>query len=779
MCRQVKRNKIRSNVLKRLIAIATLCLAFGAVVAADVRFSGLDLSADNVLLVTAELELPSLGRYGTLFAASLDEKELRQLSFFPEKAELIDGRVQLHNRFGLFRSDREMTRFETVPGFPAFVDGAQVNAGKLPPYRTSPNGRYIVTVEQSSPAYGALVLRDLETGTRVTIAENVEFTLAGPPVTWAPGSDYFLYSYDGSIYYYALTQRRDTRDLAEELRRIGDGDIRNVRWGDDNTLYYVTGSFVYRILPVEFFTRSLYQDLLKIGRVIGKIPFTFDPNFDEFWIAPDGQTIMVGIGGRNLFLYYLYQDDFESTGRVISLPYLFLPRNTRVTDVVWSESGIATVTTGSLVRGASAKTLYRLELESDRDELRFDRLDDTGVRKTVLSPDQSLIAVVEADGVVVREYESWRAIARIPHAEPLHVLWRSSDSLVVLGSERSEVVTVRGTNVARRHLAYSQIKRYGVADDGSIHVETDGITRAYDTATGVFRDLAEFAAVGPRVASSTYRVYLETIGSGSYQNKVMVRMIDGIGTEPLFLPPERRYEPFPERDDPVDLTNFNHGSRIRRREVAFVFNAIESVEGLTEILTALAEYGITATFFLNGDFIRSHPGAVREIAGSGHEVGSLFFTHFDLTDSRFQITREFVKQGLARTEDEYYDVTGQELSLLWHAPYYFVSPEIIRASREVNYTYVGRDVDSLDWVARRDEGGVSRLYAPTAHLIERIVEEKKPGSIISMTVGIPGDGTRDAGRDDYLFHRLDVLINALLERGYSIVPVSELIDRVR
>ncbi len=765
--------------MKRVIAIATLCLAFVVVAGADVRFTGLNLSADNVLLVTAELELPGLGRYGTLFAASLDERELKQLSFFPEKAELIDGRVQLHNRFGLFRSDREMTGFEAVPGFPAFVDGAQVNAGKLQPYRTSPDGRYVITVEQSSPAYGALVLRDLESGTRVTVAERVEFTLDGPPVSWAPGSDYFLYSYDGGIYYYALTQRRDTRDLAEELRRIGDGDIRNVRWGEDNTLYYVTGSFVYRILPVEFFTRSLYQDLLKIGRVIGKIPFTFDPNFDQFWIAPDGQTIMVGIGGRNLFLYYLYQDDFESTGRIISLPSLFLPRNTRIHDVVWSESGIATVTAGSLVRGESSTTLYRLELESYRDELRFERLEDTDVRAIVLSPDQTRIAVLEADEVVVREYETWREVARIRHTEPLHVLWRSSDSLVVLGSERSEVVTLRGGAADRRHLAYSQIERYGVAADGAVHVETDGVIRAYDIETGFFRGVGAYDVTEPRVASSTYRVYLETIGSGSYQNKVMVRMIDGIGTEPLFLPPERRYEPFPDRDDPVDLTNFIHGSRIRRREVAFVFNAIESVDGLTEILKTLSEYGITATFFLNGDFIRSHPGAVREIAGSGHEIGSLFFTHFDMTDSRFQITREFVKQGLARTEDEYYDVTGQELSLLWHAPYYFVSPEIIRASRDVNYTYVGRDVDSLDWVARRDEGGVSRLYAPTAHLIERIVEEKKPGSIVSMTVGIPGEGTRDAGRDDYLFHRLDVLINALLDRGYSIVPVSELIDRVR
>jgi peptidoglycan/xylan/chitin deacetylase (PgdA/CDA1 family) len=255
----------------------------------------------------------------------------------------------------------------------------------------------------------------------------------------------------------------------------------------------------------------------------------------------------------------------------------------------------------------------------------------------------------------------------------------------------------------------------------------------------------------------------------------MVRNIDGVGTTSLFDPPDRKYEAFPETGDPVNLTNFSHGSRIRRREVSFVFNAIDSVEGLTSILNTLHDYDIRATFFVNGDFIRRHPGAVREIAESGHEVGSLFYTYFDMTDSRYQITDDFIRQGLARNEDEYFNATGKELSLLWHAPYYFVSPEIIQVSEELNYTYVGRDVDSLDWVPRRDDAGLSRLYRPSVELVDRILEEKKPGSIVAMTVGKPGLGT-DAERNDYLFQHLDLLINRLIERGYNVVPVSTLIE---
>jgi hypothetical protein len=97
----------------------------------------------------------------------------------------------------------------------------------------------------------------------------------------------------------------------------------------------------------------------------------------------------------------------------------------------------------------------------------------------------------------------------------------------------------------------------------------------------------------------------------------------------------------------------------------------------------------------------------------------------------------------------------------------------------MNYTYIGRDVDSLDWVPKRDETGISRLYYPSAELIESVIERKLPGSIIAMTVGRPGDDRPDGGRDDYLFTKLDILLNNLIERGYSMVPVSEIKDRAR
>jgi peptidoglycan/xylan/chitin deacetylase (PgdA/CDA1 family) len=191
----------------------------------------------------------------------------------------------------------------------------------------------------------------------------------------------------------------------------------------------------------------------------------------------------------------------------------------------------------------------------------------------------------------------------------------------------------------------------------------------------------------------------------------MVRSVKAMGTRPLFPPPAASYAAFPDRDEPRTGASFDHGSRIRRRELSIVFDAIGSAEGLIGVLNVLKDYGITATFFVNGDFVRQSPGAARLLAGSGNEIGSMFFSAVDPTDARFKIDSEYVRRGLARAEDEWFAATGKELSLLWHTPYYSVNSDILAAGTSMNYAFVGRDIDPMDWVTRSD---IARL--PGAYL---------------------------------------------------------------
>jgi len=264
-------------------------------------------------------------------------------------------------------------------------------------------------------------------------------------------------------------------------------------------------------------------------------------------------------------------------------------------------------------------------------------------------------------------------------------------------------------------------------------------------------------------------VYPDGLASGSYRNTIMVRSAKGLGTKSLLPAPSKTFAPFPKNDEPRDPLVFDHGSRIRRRELALVFNAYDGAEGLVGVLDTLREYGIRATFFVNGEFVRRNPGAARLVAESGHEVGNMFFSVFDATDARYRADAEFVKRGLARTEDEYFAATGAELSLLWHAPHYSTSSVLLEAAAEMNYTYIGRDVDPLDWVGRFQGALTQGLYAGAHDLIERTAAAVAPGSIVPVRIGIP-----DGGREDYYYNELPLLINALLAEGYDIVPVSVL-----
>ncbi|MFW5695549.1 MAG: polysaccharide deacetylase family protein [Alkalispirochaeta sp.] len=793
--------------MKRVLLVLIALSFFTAHSAAQVTFGDLQLNESNELLFSASSTVPGHGSHRTLLHADASDHSVVQRSVFPERIMRLGdtGRIQVQNRFGVFRNpadedsserdagDRDTNDadgpprpapyFTPVSEFPSFVDGGDVRSGKTVAVGSSPDGRYLSYLEPTSPGYGDLILHDIQSDQRTTISQRVELSLDSPPLRWSEDSDYLVYTKENSLYYFSLLHHRNSRTLNEAQRRLGPGGIAAAQWGSGNTLYYLRGSLVYRVQGLELFTRSLYQDVLKVGTVIGKIPYSFDSNFDRFWIAPGGDKILVSKDGRSVNVLFLETDDYTSTGDSLSLPYMYLPRNTRVQTVLWSSQDVVTVLTAGVLHGEQKSQVYRIDLADEAGRSRFSPTEDEGVRGMELSPDGDHVAVWTSEGVSIRHYADWSEARAIEHPGLMHAIWQDRTHLVLAGRhtiERVDVGADTANDAGREVLMLSSADEFGFDSESGVIRARSGESLFELTATGWQRIADEDLAVADtRVAGDEYRVYLEDRTRGSYRNMVMIRDLESYGTEPLFSATRLRYEPFPENDETVDFTNFTHGSRIRRREIALTFNAIDSVAGLTEILNTLAEYDVRATFFLNGDFIQRHPGAVREIAESGHEVGSLFYTYFDMSDDRFELDEEFIKQGLARNEDEYFDVTGRELSLLWHAPYYFSAPSIISAAQEMNYTYIGRDVDSLDWVPFRDESGLSRLYRPTAEIIEEVIAEKQPGSIVAMTVGKPGDDRPDGGRQDYLFHRLDVLMNALIEQGYEIVPISTLMEHAR
>ncbi len=756
----------------RKTAVLLALLVFSSVTFGEVHFEGLDVNPANQLIFKATTDLPGFGTYDTLFSATLQDRKLKQLTFFPETISFLQesGQLQIQNRFGVFRSDAKLGNIVAIDLFPSFVEGHQIGTGKITPIFSSPDGKFLVYPRPTSAAYGELILYDHAKAKATVIAKKAELSLRDPLVLWSPDSKTFVYSTGGNIYYFSINQYNENRIMAEEFRKVHEGTISSAHWEAANSLYYIAGTLVYRIGSHEFFTKSLYSGLLKVGEIVGKIPFHFDPNFDKFWISPDGNKILLNKAGRNLFLYYLATEDFTTTGSPTSLPYLYLPRNTTVKRVVWSTGDSVTLLAKGIVKGKSKTSLYRLDIEDEKPPSAFRKLEETDVKEISISPGEKNIALLKEDRILIYDYLEWQKVDEITYHSPLSVLWKSERELLIAGT-----YTIRLYNLninTSKLIALSQPGEYGYTEDER-YIQTkiqDGVFQRQQTDTG-WQSVRDFKVRDREVATTSYRVYLESSSRGSYRNVIMIRNIMGYGTLPLLPPEEIAYEPFPTQDEPISYSSFNHGSRIRRREVALVFDAVESIEGLTLILEVLSEYKLKCTFFVNGEVIRRYPGAIKEIADSGHEVGSLFYTNFNMTDSRFTIDKQFIKQGLARTEDDYFTATADEVSLLWHAPYYFVNSDIIQASKEMNYTYIGRDVDSMDWVTEDRVSLAPEIYLPAGELVERIIEKKKPGSIVPIQVGIPS-----GKRLDYLFQKLDLLIDALERLGYDIVPVSLMIE---
>jgi peptidoglycan/xylan/chitin deacetylase (PgdA/CDA1 family) len=750
-----------------------------------VVFSGLDLS-ENLLLFRADSDgrgsLPQSG----VFAAVLTERgrgELRQLSAFPERVDLLDsGRMlQVRNAFGVMRIPVSGGLPQNVPGFPSFTGGSPVMEGRVESMASSGDGRWILTVEPVSPAYGNLVLLNVSNGSRVLIAEKVERPSSYFPASWSPDSRVFVYQKENRLYYFPLNTLASP--VEERFRTIGEGSIRSIQWGRLGEFYYLKASTIYRVRSFDLFARALYTDFLEIGTIAGTIPFEFDPDFDRFWMAPDAEALVLSKGGRNLFYYPLAA---ALALPQVSLPYVLLPGAASDIELLWAPSGLITALVSLPKKGGKEVLAFRLN-SGERltapggnaagspagNVMAFSSLDAPSGSSMALSPDGTRALFWGPSGALLYDYINWKPLSTLGDT-PVHAaLWINNDEVIIAGARLIERLRLNGQ---RSLVCLSQAEAFGYEEGTSRIAARSGDAWYLTDGTSPWTAASSPPALrAPGISSSRYRVYLETRNSGPYVNIPMARNIASVGTFPLIASGPALSERPPETTADEDIAGvFSHGNRGGLRETALVFDCIDDAAGLRTVLEVLERFGLKATFFLNGEFIRRSPESARSIAEAGHETASMFYAPIDISDARYRIDREFISRGLARNEDEFFKAAGAELSLIWHAPYYAASKEIAEFAASAGYATAGRDVDPLDWIERNDTRRTGLSQLPASDMIDRVMAQKRPGSIIPIRLGLlPG------GRVDYLFNRLDVLLDALIREGYSIVTVSTLMEHSR
>lgn len=184
------------------------------------------------------------------------------------------------------------------------------------------------------------------------------------------------------------------------------------------------------------------------------------------------------------------------------------------------------------------------------------------------------------------------------------------------------------------------------------------------------------------------------------------------------------------------------------RCVSLTFDAAWGNQDTNTLIDILGKYGVRATFFVVGSWAEKYPESVKALFDAGHEV----MTHSDDHAHFSKLSTEQIYANINAGCDKIEAITGVRPTL-FRCPYGEYDDHVIQALTDMGMKTIQWDVDSLDW---------KELSA--GEITQRVKDGVKPGSIV-------------------LFHNaakhtpeaLPGVIEYLIQNGYSIVPVSEIL----
>ncbi|MDO4531057.1 MAG: polysaccharide deacetylase family protein, partial [Bacillota bacterium] len=169
-----------------------------------------------------------------------------------------------------------------------------------------------------------------------------------------------------------------------------------------------------------------------------------------------------------------------------------------------------------------------------------------------------------------------------------------------------------------------------------------------------------------------------------------------------------------------------------------------------ELLRILAENDVKATFFLCGYWVEKYPEEVKKIAAAGHDLGNHSATHPHMA----QLNPQQISAELQKCHQLVKELTGIEMEL-FRPPFGEYNNTVIETAEQNGYYTIQWDIDSLDW---QEKGAKAE--------IDQVLNHKHlgNGSILLFH--------NDA---KYTPEVLDTILKGLKNKGFSILPISELI----
>ena len=185
--------------------------------------------------------------------------------------------------------------------------------------------------------------------------------------------------------------------------------------------------------------------------------------------------------------------------------------------------------------------------------------------------------------------------------------------------------------------------------------------------------------------------------------------------------------------------------------IALTIDAAWSADKTQFILDTLDRYGIKATFFLCGVWVKAYPDVVKEIAKRGHEIGNHSLTHPHMN----RISADEIRKELKDLDDRIEELTGTRCTL-FRAPFGEYNDTVVSTVRDMGYEIVQWNLDTVDWKEGRS--------AET--ILNAVLPKLSDGSIIL---------SHNNGYEIETY--LPKLIEEAQKQGYHFVTISELLPQ--
>jgi peptidoglycan/xylan/chitin deacetylase (PgdA/CDA1 family) len=186
------------------------------------------------------------------------------------------------------------------------------------------------------------------------------------------------------------------------------------------------------------------------------------------------------------------------------------------------------------------------------------------------------------------------------------------------------------------------------------------------------------------------------------------------------------------------------------KEIALSFDDGPNSKYTPQILAALAEHHVTATFFVIGQNIHGNDSVLKQLYEAGHCIGNHSYTHSHFVDLKGV---QGFKDELNQAAESVFKVIGKRMKL-FRPPYGVTTPSIIKAAQELNYSIIGWTIRSFDTTGDSAQT-----------IIERVQRQIKPGAIILFH-----------DTSDKTVEVLKQTLKFAEENGYKIVSIERLLN---